>query len=135
MKKKIIFCCAVLVAAALPSLSQVKVRKATKQKIVTEGGGHFMRYSIEWKDTKNNAVEIDSVKAVAGDAPILFHAEPKRIWFEEVLLPPAKCQACVETSPVQQNLTRGIIFYYKQRGKNYAGKVEKFRQVTDSMRP
>lgn len=103
-------------------------------------GGVSMNYCIELKDKKNAAIEVDSVKAIADASVLSFYfnkREPccNEITFLVSLSPPAKCKTCVETTPVQKNLTKGVIVYYRSSKKKSAFKVKKFQQLPDVLQP
>lgn len=119
---------------------QLKVTKALSQKIIAGMGGVFMAYTIEYKDKKNAVVVIDSVKSIADASLMTFYTNKSEagnngITFRFPLLPPAKCKTCVETTPPQPNLTKGVIIYYKRGEKRSKCKVKKFRELEDQVEP
>ena len=120
----------------LPSaFCQIKIVKATSQKTIAGMGGVYMSYVIEFKEKKNKTVEIDSVKTIADAAVLNFSPNKNGLTFRIALAPPAKCKTCVETTPPQSNLTKGVIVYGKRDGKKSTFKVKKFAQLEDVMMP
>jgi len=133
--KKIIPIAIAVLGATGTSFSQIQIIKATKQRIVPGTGAVVINYAIEFRDKKNAVVEIDSVKAIADASVIPFYAGKNAVSFTEVLVPPAKCATCIETTPKPQNLTRGIIIYYRKNGKKAKRKVKEFSELPDIVQP
>ena len=133
--KKIILGLVIILSVDIVSFSQIKITKATKQKTIAETAGVYMNYSIEYENKKNIVIEIDSVKTISDASAVSFYSEKNKISFQEVLLPPAKCKTCVETTSVQKNLTQGIIIYYRKGEGKSTCKVKKFKQLSDIIKP
>ncbi len=134
MKKNIIsvFCAYCLLPIAY---SQIKVTKVTSQKITSGTGEVFINYAIEFKDKKNASVQIDSVKSIADASLLRSVAAYGRITFNIILIPPAKCKTCPETTPSPPNMTKGVIIYYKIGEKRLKCKVKKFEEMEMVMQP
>ena len=118
-----------------PAFCQIRILKATSQKTIAGTGGVFMKYLIEFKEKKNTAIEIDSVKSIADASKMLFHFNENEISFGFSLLAPVKCKPCVENSPSQLNLTKGVKIYYKKGYKQLMCKVKKFKELEVIMQP
>lgn len=124
----------------LPSaFCQIKISKATSQKIIAGMGGVSMKYIIEYAEKKAGSAQIDSVKSIADNSSMTFYTNKKEsgveLIFNIALRPTPKCRTCVETTPPQPNLTKGIIIYYKSADKKLKRKVKKFTQLEDLMMP
>ena len=124
----------------LPSaFCQIKINKATSQKIIAGMGGVSMKYVIEYAEKKTGSTQIDSVKSIADNSTMSFYTNKKEanieLIFNIALQPPPKCRTCVETTPPQPNLTKGVIIYYKSADKKLKRKVKKFAPLEDVMMP
>jgi hypothetical protein len=119
---------------------QLKVTKSTNQKIEGKDGGVFMEYLIEFKDKRNKYIEVDSVKSIADGSKLASHATDIDqgyflISFSFALQPPPKCKTCVETTPAQPNMTKGVTIYYRRKGKKLKCKVKEFVRLEDVVQP
>ena len=139
MKKIILL--AVILSVVEASFSQIKITKATQQKTWAGMGGIFMNYLIEFNGTKNIKIEIDSIKTIADTSEVKFgftKFEPcckNQISFGYALSSPAKCKTCPDVTPKQQNLTKGVIIYYRKGEKKGTMKVKKFKLLPDLRTP
>ena len=120
--------------------SQVKLTKSTCQKSHAGMGGVFMNYVIEFKNKSSDTIIIDSVKTIADTSEIRFASMKMQsgvyqISFGCTLSASAKCKTCVETTPPQPYMTKGVIIYYKRADKKSTCKVKKFKQLEDKTLP
>lgn len=139
MKKTFFF---VLVAYCLPptAYSQVKVVKATSQKVIAGMGGIFMNYKVGLQNKGVDSLVIDSVKTIASRTSVRFYfnqTEPTYIQlsFGYSLTETPKCRTCPDVGLQQINLTKGVIIYYKRGDKKSKCKVKKFEQLKDQVLP
>ena len=138
MKKllALLYCAICLLHSAF---CQIKISKGTSQKIIAGMGGVSMKYVIEYAEKKTGSTQIDSVKSIADHSSMTFYTNKKEsgveLIFNIALQPPPKCRTCVETTPPQPNLTKGVIIYYKSADKKLKRKVKKFTQLEDVMMP
>ncbi len=133
--KKIILALFVMLGAAGVSFAQMQIITAASQKTIAGINGVAMKYTIVFQDKKNAAIEVDSVKSIADKSPMTFYVNKNEITFGFSLLPPEKCKTCVDTTPVQPNLTKGVVIYYKRGEKKSRCKVKKFMQLEDKLGP
>ena len=138
MKKLILL--AVMLSAVGASFSQIKITKATQQKTFAGIGGTFMNYIVDLTSgKKDNWVSIDSIHTIANSESIrfAFMEYGNRITFGYALTAPEKCATCLNTTPSQYNLTKGIIIYGKKgkAKKPFTLKIKKFKQLPDLRTP
>ena len=136
--KKIISIIALICFVTPFSFCQVKVLKATHQKMFGGMGGITMHYTIDLKSKAE--VKIDSVKSIADTLKVdfQFNKNEKGIYeiaFLQALKQPEKCKTCIDTTPKNANLTKGVMIYYKKGEKKLSHKVKKFKQLADLMMP
>ena len=129
------------------SFSQIKITKATGQVIVGGMGGVTKHYIVEFsvrspsdKNKTTAEVTIDSVKSIADSGKLDFYLdkneqETYKITFIQALRQPPKCRTCIDTSPKNIDLTKGVIIYYKRGEKKSSFKVKKFKELPDVMMP
>jgi hypothetical protein len=132
---KILLALIVTLSGVEASYGQLKVTKATNQKIIAGMGGIYMTYTIDFTDKKNETVKIDSVKSIADASLMTFFTDKNRITFRFALQPPPKCKTCVETTPPPPNMTKGVIIYYKRGEKKSKYKVKKFVELEEVVQP
>ena len=139
MKKSIVV--VLFTFCLLPSaFCQIKVLKATAQKMFGGMGGITMSYILEFKNKKNAEVVIDSVKCKADNSKVDFNFSKSdkgiyQITFSQGLKKPAKCPTCPDIAGTSNNFTKGVIMYYKKGEKRSACKVKKFKLLPDLMMP
>lgn len=132
---KIILVIYVMLSMVNASFSQMQIVKSASQKTIAGANGVLMKYTIEFKDKKNAAIAIDSVKSIADKSSMTFYVNKNEIIFGFSLLSAEKCKTCVETTPPPPNLTKGIVIYYKRGIKKAKCKVKKFVQLEDIKMP
>ncbi len=120
--------------------SQIKVLKSTKQKRFGGMGGVVMDYRILYKNKKELIINVDSIRTIADSTKLDFYFDKFangnfEINFIQGLAMPAKCATCLDTSPKQFDLTKGVIVYYKAGNKCNLFRVQKFKKIPDLMYP
>jgi hypothetical protein len=98
-------------------------------------GGVYMSYNIDFIDKKNAVIKIDSVKSIADASTMTFFVDKNTITFRFALAPGAKCPTCIETTPTQPNMTKGVIIYYKRGDKKAKYRVKKFVELEEVVQP
>lgn len=137
---RLIFMLAVTLIVVEASFSQVKVIKATSQKVIAGMGGVFMNYEVGLQNKNADSLVIDSVKTIAGKASVNFYfnkTEPAytEIAFGYSLVEAPKCRTCPDSGVQQVNFTKGVLIYYKRGGKKSTSKVKKFKRLEDKLLP
>ena len=139
--KKLFLISAVLFSLSEAAFSQVKIIKATNQKVLGGMGGINMNYFIEFKTKAAVEVEVDSVKCIADGSRMeyTFIKNDKGYYvisFSQGLKRPVKCATCRDVDPKQPNPTKGVVIYYKKNKiKPASFKLKKFTQLPDLNMP
>lgn len=120
--------------------TQVKITKATSQKVTAGMGGTFMNYQVGLRHKKADSLVVDSIRTIADKKDLRFYYNKTERAYAEIafgyaLEKPAKCKVCPDVVPNQSNLTKGVIVYYRIGAKNLKKKVKKFKQLEDKITP
>ncbi len=132
----LVFTCYLAVAGT----AQVKITKATNQKVTGGRGGTFMSYEVGLTHTGKDSLVIDSIRTRADFKDLRFYVNQNEkaytsISFGYALVKPEKCKVCPDVIPNQSNLTKGVIIYYHAGSKASKVKVKKFKQLEDKITP
>jgi len=120
------------------SYSQVRITKATSQKVIGGRSGVFMNYEIALKSKRGDSLMIDSVITIAEQHSIhiAYNKTEKRyceLTFSFALFQPEKCNVCPDVNQKPANLTKGVNIYYRKGEKLYRKKLRKFKVLTEKI--
>ncbi|MFI5163756.1 MAG: hypothetical protein ACHQHP_00750 [Bacteroidia bacterium] len=115
---------------------QFKILAATNQKTFGEMGGITMNYFIELKSKTAMDINVDSIKSIADKSTVKYNFIKNDkgyyvINFSQDLKKPAKCPTCRDVTDQSNDLSKGIIIYYKCGEKRSSFKVKKIKQLPD----